>query len=142
MAQAKRKPKRYTPGYGIPDYATPLIRFITGYQGRGRPKSSDALKAEKRERKLFFVLMDIRLLGLRDVKSFSVVAERLRVKFPDKYPKEKKTKDTGKTLVPSLRKDVADALKLLHTNATRVKDQKFLHLLRMYERRQTTWQDN
>lgn len=78
MAQAKRKPKRYSPGYGMPDYATPLPRFITGYQGRGRPKSSDALKTEKRERKLFFVLMDIRLLGLTDVKSFSVVAERLR----------------------------------------------------------------
>jgi hypothetical protein len=137
MAQAKRKPKRYSPGYGMPDYATPLLRFITGYKGRGRPKSSDALKTEKRERKLFFVLMDIRLLGLTVVKSFSVVAERLRFKFPDKYPREKKTKDTGKTMVPSLRKDVADALKLLHRNATRVKDQKFLHLLRMYERRQT-----
>ena len=137
MAQAKRKPKRYTPGYGIPDYATPLLRFIAGYQGRGRPKSSDALKTENRERKVSLVLQDIRLLDLSDFKSFSFVAERLRVKFPDKYPREKKTRETGKTLVPSLRKDVADAFKLLHRNATRVKDQKFLHLLRMYERRQT-----
>ena len=88
------------------------------------------------------MLMHIRQLGLTDVKSFSFVAERLRVKFPDKYPREKKTKETGKILVPSLRKDVADALKLLHRNATRVKDQKFLDLLRMYERRQQTRQNN
>jgi hypothetical protein len=123
-------------GYGI-DYATPLLKFITGYQGRGRPKSSDALKTENRERKVSLVLLDIRLLDLSDFKSFSFVAERLRVKFPNKYPREKKTRETGKTLVPSLRKDVADAFKLLHRNATRVKDQKFLHLLQMYERRQT-----
>ena len=91
MAQAKRKLNDIQ-GNGIPDYATPLLRFITGYQGRGRPKSSDALKTEKRERKLFFVLMDIRLLGLTDVKSFSFVAERCESNFRINIREKRKRK--------------------------------------------------
>ena len=118
MARAQRKPIRYIPGYDIADYAAGLSRR---FGLKNPPKVPDEIKTVRREYALYFLLLDICSLRLSEIKNFSLIAARLRRKLPKKYPTERPTKATGKMVTPSLRKKVAEALKLLHENPTRVK---------------------
>ena len=116
MARAQRKPKRYIPGYDIPDYAADLSRR---FGLKHRSKVPDEIKTLRREYDLLVLLLDICSLKLSRINS-SLIAERLRQKLPIKYPRERPTKATGKIVTPSLRKKVAAALKLLHEDPARV----------------------
>ena len=128
---SRRRPRPYIPGYDIPDYAAGLLEFLGEQSARGRPKVPDEVKA----RKLLDILLDIEQLKLDRIRSCPHIAERLHIKFPDRYPRERKTTETGKIMEKSskLRKDIAGAFVLLQKNAARVRDQRLSNLLMMYE---------
>jgi hypothetical protein len=129
---SRRRPRLYIPAYDIPNYAAGLLDFLREQPAPGRPKVPDEVKA----RKLIDILLDIERLKLDRIRSWTHIAERLHIIFPDRYPREREATETGKIMRKSskLRKDIAEAFVLLQNNAARVRDQRLSDLLMMYER--------